>query len=113
MGTHTSANGTSTASIEAVTCGPIHSSTKTYLEVSAEGSTLRVPVRRISLTNDTTFDVYDTSGSYTGTPARRSATTSPPACRPLAGAGPTRGPSPPRRRTPHRCAPSWPGRERG
>ncbi|MFN3600256.1 MAG: phosphomethylpyrimidine synthase ThiC [Dietzia sp.] len=65
MGTTTSANGTDTAPIGAVTCGPIHSSTKSYLEIPAEGSTLRVPVRRISLTDDTTFDVYDTSGPYT------------------------------------------------
>ncbi|MFN3340266.1 MAG: phosphomethylpyrimidine synthase ThiC, partial [Dietzia sp.] len=65
MGTHASANGTDTTPIGAVTCGPIYSSTKSYLEIPAEDGTLRVPVRRISLTDDTTFDVYDTSGPYT------------------------------------------------
>ena len=58
------------APIDAVTCGPIYSSHKEYTEVecpeAGASGTLRVPVRRIELTNDTTFDVYDTSGPYTG-----------------------------------------------
>ena len=57
------------APVDAVTCGPIHASHKAFLDVPCPGAgpeeTLRVPVRRIELTNDTTFDVYDTSGPYT------------------------------------------------
>ena len=74
------------APVDAVTCGPIPSSRKAYVEIPLEGSddghrtttadddevgaapTMRVPVRRIELTDDTTFDVYDTSGPYTGYP---------------------------------------------
>lgn len=37
-------------------------SEKMYTEVMHEGTTLRVPFRRVSLTNDTHFDLYDTSG---------------------------------------------------
>ena len=65
MRTHTS--------VDAVTCGPIRSSHKACHEVThpghadhGEATILSVPVRRIDLTNDTTFDVYDTSGPYTG-----------------------------------------------
>ena len=57
------------APVDTVTCGPIHASHKAFLDVPCPGAgpeeTLRVPVRRIELTNDTTFDVYDTSGPYT------------------------------------------------
>lgn len=58
------------APVDSVTCGPIYSSHKEYVavECAAAGGDgmVRVPVRRIELTNDTTFDVYDTSGPYTG-----------------------------------------------
>ena len=71
-----------------MTCGPIYSSRKTYLSVEAPGYDddnattpppvtdsgaatgpgvmMQVPVRRIELTDGTSFDVYDTSGPYTG-----------------------------------------------
>jgi hypothetical protein len=45
-----------------VTTGPIDGSAKAYL---AGPDGVDVAVRRIGLTNDTTFDVYDTSGPYT------------------------------------------------
>ena len=58
------------APVDSVTCGPIYSSHKAYLEVPCADAgpegVLRVPTRRIELTNNTTFDVYDTSGPYTG-----------------------------------------------
>ncbi|MEV0331255.1 phosphomethylpyrimidine synthase ThiC [Nocardia sp. NPDC050717] len=44
-----------------VTTGPIEGSVKHYTEVDG----LRIPVRRINLTNGEHFDVYDTSGPYT------------------------------------------------
>ncbi|MFF7938745.1 phosphomethylpyrimidine synthase ThiC [Nocardia gamkensis] len=50
-----------TAPVDSVTTGPIEGSVKHYLEVED----LRVPVRRINLTNGEHFDVYDTSGPYT------------------------------------------------
>lgn len=39
-------------------------SAKTYKEVvhDSTGTVLQVPFRRVSLTNDSTFDLYDTSG---------------------------------------------------
>ncbi|GAA3026474.1 phosphomethylpyrimidine synthase ThiC [Actinokineospora globicatena] len=46
----------------AVTTGPISGSRKAYRE-SADG--LRVPVRRVELTNGEHLDLYDTSGPYT------------------------------------------------
>ncbi|WP_217439155.1 phosphomethylpyrimidine synthase ThiC [Nocardia barduliensis] len=49
------------ASVDSVTTGPIEGSVKHYLEVDD----LRIPVRRINLTNGEHFDVYDTSGPYT------------------------------------------------
>ncbi|MBF6211191.1 phosphomethylpyrimidine synthase ThiC [Nocardia puris] len=49
------------ASVDTVTTGPIEGSVKHYREVDD----LRIPVRRINLTNGDTFDVYDTSGPYT------------------------------------------------
>src|SRR5690606_26204826 len=49
------------APVDTVTTGPIEGSVKHYLEVDD----LRIPVRRIELTNGETFDVYDTSGPYT------------------------------------------------
>ncbi|MFI5714529.1 phosphomethylpyrimidine synthase ThiC [Nocardia sp. NPDC051750] len=48
-------------SVDSVTTGPIEGSVKHYREVDG----LRVPVRRIHLTNGENFDVYDTSGPYT------------------------------------------------
>ena len=48
-----------------VTTGPIYRSHKVYKPVEFRGVTLQIPARRIELTNDTTFDVYDTSGIYT------------------------------------------------
>ncbi|MFE7744216.1 phosphomethylpyrimidine synthase ThiC [Nocardia sp. NPDC057455] len=49
------------APVDNVTTGPIEGSVKHYLEVED----LRIPVRRINLTNGEHFDVYDTSGPYT------------------------------------------------
>jgi phosphomethylpyrimidine synthase len=46
----------------AVTTGPITGSRKAYHEV---GDGLRVPVRRVELTNGEHVDLYDTSGPYT------------------------------------------------
>jgi phosphomethylpyrimidine synthase len=45
-----------------VTTGPIEGSTKHYLP---SGDDVRVPVRRVHLTNGEHLDVYDTSGPYT------------------------------------------------
>ncbi|MEV4128425.1 phosphomethylpyrimidine synthase ThiC [Nocardia sp. NPDC049707] len=47
--------------VDSVTTGPIEGSVKHYQEVDD----LRIPVRRINLTNGEHFDVYDTSGPYT------------------------------------------------
>ncbi|MEV0249389.1 phosphomethylpyrimidine synthase ThiC [Nocardia sp. NPDC050712] len=52
---------TRSETVDTVTTGPIEGSVKHYLEVDD----LRVPVRRINLTNGEHFDVYDTSGPYT------------------------------------------------
>ncbi|MFD5175264.1 phosphomethylpyrimidine synthase ThiC [Nocardia sp. NPDC058379] len=57
MGTATS----STGAVDTVTTGPIQGSVKHYQEVDG----LRIPVRRINLTNGEHFDVFDTSGPYT------------------------------------------------
>ncbi|MFC6013514.1 phosphomethylpyrimidine synthase ThiC [Nocardia lasii] len=57
MGSNTSAHET----VDTVTTGPIQGSVKHYKEVDD----LRIPVRRINLTNGDTFDVFDTSGPYT------------------------------------------------
>src|SRR5690606_28006525 len=46
-----------------ITTGPIPGSRKHYITTERRG--LRVPVRRIDLTNGDHFDVYDTSGPYT------------------------------------------------
>ncbi|MGH4011927.1 MAG: phosphomethylpyrimidine synthase ThiC, partial [Pseudonocardiaceae bacterium] len=46
----------------AVTTGPITGSRKVYREV---GAGMRVPARRVDLTNGEHFDLYDTSGPYT------------------------------------------------
>ncbi|WP_280420962.1 phosphomethylpyrimidine synthase ThiC [Nocardia carnea] len=51
--------------VDSVTTGPIEGSVKHYREVDG----LRIPVRRIALTNGEHFDVYDTSGPYTDTSA--------------------------------------------
>lgn len=52
-----------------VTTGPIYRSQKHYTEVAFENdfgsATLKVPSRRINLTDGTHFHVYDTSGIYT------------------------------------------------
>jgi phosphomethylpyrimidine synthase len=49
-----------------VTTGPIQGSRKVYLEGPDD---IRVPVRRVELSNAEHFDVYDTSGPYTDTEA--------------------------------------------
>ncbi|HEX3731851.1 MAG TPA: phosphomethylpyrimidine synthase ThiC, partial [Mycobacteriales bacterium] len=54
-----------TAVVPAVTTGPIIGSRKAYLEAEE----LRIPQRRIELSNGDHFDVYDTSGPYTDTDA--------------------------------------------
>lgn len=52
-----------------VTTGPIYRSNKHYDEVGFSNdfgeANLRIPVRRINLTDGTHFDAYDTSGIYT------------------------------------------------
>lgn len=52
-----------------VTTGPVYRSNKHYDEVAFSNdfgeANLRVPVRRINLTDGTHFDAYDTSGIYT------------------------------------------------
>jgi phosphomethylpyrimidine synthase len=50
-----------------VTTGPIPGSAKTHLPVDdpASGRTLRVPQRRVGLSDGTHIDLYDTSGPYT------------------------------------------------
>ncbi|BBX24233.1 phosphomethylpyrimidine synthase [Mycolicibacter terrae] len=49
-----------------VTTGPIPYSEKAYREIEAPGgAVMKVPFRRINLTNGEHFDVYDTSGPYT------------------------------------------------
>ncbi|UFS94202.1 phosphomethylpyrimidine synthase ThiC [Nocardia huaxiensis] len=57
------------APVDTVTTGPIQGSVKHYEQVEADGTTLRIPVRRINLTNGEHFDVYDTSGPYTDSEA--------------------------------------------
>ena len=59
-----------------VTTGPIYRSEKIYDDVVFDGSpfdsddvVLRIPARRINLTDGTHFDAYDTSGPYTETDA--------------------------------------------
>ncbi|MCU1651740.1 MAG: phosphomethylpyrimidine synthase [Pseudonocardia sp.] len=49
-----------------VTTGPIQGSHKVYVEGPDD---LRIPVRRVDLTNGEHFDLYDTSGPYTDTNA--------------------------------------------
>lgn len=51
--------------VDSVTTGPIEGSVKHYRDVDG----LRIPVRRIALTNGEYFDVYDTSGPYTDSSA--------------------------------------------
>jgi phosphomethylpyrimidine synthase len=53
---------TNVSTATTVTTGPIEGSTKQYL-LSADD--VRVPVRRVHLTNGEHLDVYDTSGPYT------------------------------------------------
>ncbi|MEU7765848.1 phosphomethylpyrimidine synthase ThiC [Nocardia sp. NPDC049190] len=57
----TAASDGASAPVDGVTTGPIEGSNKHYLEVDE----LRIPVRRITLSNGEHFDVYDTSGLYT------------------------------------------------
>lgn len=52
-------------STPAVTSGPIAGSTKVYRDLDG----MRVPFRRVNLTNGEHFDLYDTSGPYTDTDA--------------------------------------------
>lgn len=49
--------------IAAVTTGPIEGSSKHYLE----SDSLRIPLRRVTLTTGEHLDLYDTSGPYTDT----------------------------------------------
>lgn len=66
MGTHVSTTpATATFEDGGLTTGPIEGSSKHYLAVDH----LRVPQRRIHLTNGEHLDVYDTSGPYTDTDA--------------------------------------------
>ncbi|WOP18090.1 phosphomethylpyrimidine synthase ThiC [Raineyella sp. LH-20] len=54
------------AAVSDITIGPVRGSRKTCLEASGPaGERLRVPARRIELTNGEHLDVYDTSGPYT------------------------------------------------
>ncbi|WP_019202051.1 phosphomethylpyrimidine synthase ThiC [Tsukamurella sp. 1534] len=53
------------APVSTVTVGPIEGSEKGYRNVPGAETTLRVPFRRINLTNGEHHDVYDTSGPYT------------------------------------------------
>ena len=56
----------STTDVHQVTTGPIMGSTKVHREIDTpEGLTLRVPQRRVELSNGSHFDLYDTSGPYT------------------------------------------------
>ncbi|BDD84314.1 phosphomethylpyrimidine synthase [Tsukamurella pulmonis] len=57
----------SSAPVSTVTVGPIEGSEKRYSTVPGAdgGADLRVPFRRIALTNGDHHDVYDTSGPYT------------------------------------------------
>nr|WP_231365986.1 phosphomethylpyrimidine synthase ThiC [Zhihengliuella flava] len=55
--------------VSTVTTGPIEGSSKRYEPVPG-AEHLRYPVRRIHLSNDEHFDVYDTSGPYTDTEAK-------------------------------------------
>src|SRR5256885_1830236 len=49
-----------------ITTGPISGSHKEYREIdSGTGAGIRVPFRRVDLTNGEHFDLYDTSGPYT------------------------------------------------
>ncbi|MFY7068820.1 phosphomethylpyrimidine synthase ThiC [Nocardiopsis changdeensis] len=49
-----------------VTTGPIMGSSKVYRDIETpEGFTLRIPGRRVGLTDGGHFDLYDTSGPYT------------------------------------------------
>ncbi|MGG7103235.1 phosphomethylpyrimidine synthase ThiC [Rhodococcus sp. 24CO] len=51
--------------VAAVTTGPIEGSSKHYLE----SDSLRIPLRRVTLTTGEHLDLYDTSGPYTDTDA--------------------------------------------
>ncbi|WP_187774376.1 phosphomethylpyrimidine synthase ThiC [Lolliginicoccus suaedae] len=53
---------------QAITTGPISGSSKIYVEVP-EAPGLRVPMRRVHLSNGEHLDLYDTSGPYTDTSA--------------------------------------------
>ncbi|MDH6198040.1 phosphomethylpyrimidine synthase [Mycobacterium frederiksbergense] len=48
-----------------VTTGPITGSTKVYREIAHAGVSMRVPYRRVNLTNGEHLDLHDTSGPYT------------------------------------------------
>ena len=56
MGTALFTDGTDSTPIDAVTCGPIHSSSKSYLEVRAEGSTLREAALALGVMGAEDFD---------------------------------------------------------
>ena len=48
-----------------VTTGPITGSAKFYQDIHSDGTAMRVPLRRVNLTNGEHLDLYDTSGPYT------------------------------------------------
>ncbi|TQN30513.1 hydroxymethylpyrimidine synthase [Haloactinospora alba] len=80
-----------------VTTGPITGSEKVYHDVHDpdSGRTLRVPQRRVGLSNGSHLDLYDTSGPYTDTTASIDVHTGIPATREdwIAGRGPVDGAS--------------------
>ncbi len=57
------------ASENAITTGPIEGSTKHYTDVEGADD-IRIPIRRVNLTNGEHFDLYDTSGPYTDSQAQ-------------------------------------------
>ncbi|MCK4440451.1 MAG: phosphomethylpyrimidine synthase ThiC, partial [Sulfurovaceae bacterium] len=57
-------NDTLTTSNELLTRDPLPASKKVYLKGKIHKN-IRVPIREISLSNDTKLGVYDTSGVYT------------------------------------------------
>ncbi|MGV9803326.1 phosphomethylpyrimidine synthase ThiC, partial [Mycobacterium sp. NPDC003449] len=55
----------SSSVVSSVTTGPIAGSVKFYREASCDGTVMRVPFRRVLLTDGDHLDLYDTSGPYT------------------------------------------------
>ncbi|HET9649757.1 MAG TPA: phosphomethylpyrimidine synthase ThiC [Microlunatus sp.] len=65
----TSMSSTIDSAVSPVTTGPITGSSKVYLSVPGHVG-MRVPIRRVALTNGDHLDLYDTSGPYTGSDAQ-------------------------------------------